>query len=1424
MSGGIADKQGNDYEYRYGVKLLCELLNGDLISVREDSEKESEEQLRIDFKTVDKNNRIVLYQCKGTSGSASRWSTVSLKKIYQAAAAEFDSGGSYVFVSPDRPDIFPLLNLASSYETKEVASFYGSLSEANRKLFSALTSVLPSGWQSKERVLCFLKKFNYEQFACDRVSLENAIYRTGLLQPEAAFDYLYSFFTKENLLSHPIDSFELHDYLKKRKFTFSSENPQKVADTIALLTQQSLKAMAVHFVKGKYFERAELQENLISSCELSPSVLLTGNQGCGKTALLYGVCNVLQKKGDMVLLIDMTKVPLVMMPSDFGKNLGFDESPISVFRRFYPGKTCFLVLDQLDSCLLNSVQGGILVGLCEKLLFEIQGLSNIHVLMTCRSLFANEFDRLFSETVKNVSVPELSLEEIETFIGSPLISGSPLASLLSNFLFLSLYLQLKDPKVKSCREVIIKFIEQNELVAQKRGISSDRFEKLLQLVAERIRLTGQLRVPLDYLRETGGFSICEIDAACDSHLLVLEDSQISFTHQSVADFLIADNLAKSIFSKRKGLVNYILEADQESLATYDSIQQLFQLLLQNSDNKMLDRGIKELLDSRSVRPLYKEIAFSALGALLHPSFKECRFALSMLKRKERKQCLASSCTHNKIISEYLFCHGKLTISEKIDVLFSLYDVDPVFVAEQISADETILDKGSRLLNYLDPLYVSDSIFSKIVASIQKNPDFFFTDSFLPLATKKPERCFDIINAAVMGGEPRRSIRKEWFQSFLIVAKRLPEQILLLCSSFCKKNAAIWFSHEVRNYESDAYSLVLLLTTAAYSQLVQSKKISLLFAEKGNSLFQKQLLDSLTKSGSEENPCGTTLILSPSFFTCFDFSSNDGLAFSCAHVLARYMPCLNETEQATVINRIFAVRPSKKNYWNKKSLLKLRSDMPSIREYWLPSSEDEQYLLLKDLPLDYFDEWGKRYVAYLKRKFPSGSRRIIDEKGTDQFFNVVSPIHGKGDSFSEATWGRILVNPKTGSDHDSRWLSTKHVSNENALWTSEIEECASNRPALFFRILQKNENKIKRPFRHAILNGVMEACNKTQEELPVDSDSLFQEISSFFTAQPELENFLMSCLFSESVLWQEKWVQKFIIERAERFDGIADEKPPVISSLESDAINEKRCTAVLILGKMIQAGYLPDYNTRILADSLLSSPKASERLSAIHLFYGQDKTGWKQLEFVDLLEQDPEFLGIPMIAPFLNCWVEKLSKSLTPIFLTAAKLDYKEVISSIAEYAIAYYVYHGSLRDVYQLVIDSPGFYIDALEACVHLMKDSNKEAQKRFRSLFVLLLEKGIKENFLILTENSENTFDSIIESVLWELRDSKNNAENLDVLFALCDVSLKEGHIQRYIASKIPPLLLSISTNNDARDVKQKCFDYLDRFYREGYCSQMIV
>jgi hypothetical protein len=200
--GGVPDKMGNDYEYCYGIRLLCDLLTGEAVSVQEDDVAVETVTLCIDFIVVGKDGRETIYQCKGTSGSNSRWSLSSLRDVYAAAASNFDKGQDYVFVSGDRPSIKNLMDTAAHYRRDGASKFLHDLSKKDKKAVRDFEKVLPPLWRSDDKVFEFLQRFRFLSFGGEKEDIRRDIGAAGLADVDSSYNFLEGF-TKVLLANRP---------------------------------------------------------------------------------------------------------------------------------------------------------------------------------------------------------------------------------------------------------------------------------------------------------------------------------------------------------------------------------------------------------------------------------------------------------------------------------------------------------------------------------------------------------------------------------------------------------------------------------------------------------------------------------------------------------------------------------------------------------------------------------------------------------------------------------------------------------------------------------------------------------------------------------------------------------------------------------------------------------------------------------------------------------------------------------------------------------------------------------------------------------------------------------------------------------------------------------------------------------------------
>lgn len=1426
-TGGIPDKMGNDYEYCFGVRLLCDLLVGNATSVQEDDVTIEGVPLRVDYSVVDKDGGETTYQCKGTSGSNSRWSPSKLQDIFGAAILRFDAGHGFVFVSGDRPSIKNLMDNASHFRQGDFASYFDNLSKEDKKAIEEFRKVLPVSWQSDEKVFEFLQRFQFRSFGGEIEDVRSDILAAGLANTNSSYNFLYAYFTKTKKLGFPVFKDDLLSDLNKNHILFSVVTPQSVGAQIEAINKNTFQGMEARLIHGKVFPREAEKLSILETAETSLSTMISGGQGSGKTGLLYAASKALIKEDNVVLLVNLPDFPLTSDPSTFGKELGFDESPIDLFRRHYPNRKCFLVLDQLDTYLLNSEKTGVITSLVSRLIQQVNEQDNIHVVFTCRSLFASDFDLSFFKDSKKVSVENLTDDELEGVIGKAVVKGTPFFELLKNCFFLSLYVKLQNNQVKDYRDIMDSFIGQSEKMAAQRGITKERFWALIRYIVSSLARTAELSISQNDLEFSGGFSPSEIQSACDSGLLILNGGFVSFTHQAIFDYLVAQDAYQKVFSKKEGLVQYILESGQASFATLDSVHQLFQFLLQDPNHKKLDQATACILSSNDIRPTYKEIAFSALGSLSQPSPEECQIVLACLKGIERKQCLASACATNVTIGEYLYVHGDLNPDERENLLFSLSSEDSGFVSHQLEKGPFPQKFFDQLLDYLDPNEVSDGVFQKILTSIQTDSDRFFADNLIPLATNQPDRALRFLQAVIGDQEPQKDVRGKWFQAFGVVARKRPEEVLSLCEKYFQRKNRYWFRRDLNRDKDTLHSLILFLCGILFQNMNSEKKKSLLLSEKRNPIFQEILLDYLSRSESQEKEASVSLLLSDSLFFSFSFAFNDGLIYSLANFLKTYSPKLSDTQIAALYGRICKIRAPKISSSSKERLVENRQD-PNLGPYWFPFSfEDEQFVLLTALPFERLPLEGQRYCAYLQRKFPNGSHRFYLDDDFGKTYSLVSPIAGKGASFSGKIWTRILTNKKTGCERDTGWFRGEGVSREYTMWSSEIQEAAKGRPSLFLNILHCHGTEIRPIFKESMVRGIIEGCSE-KEKLDGFDDAVFQE--EFFKVYPSQEvspDFLVHCFFNECFLWKQEWIQKLFIAMAEdpRSDGDQTRNDALLPfELESSLINEVRPVSVYILSQMIRKGYLKGFDYHSLAASLAASPHTLDRMAVLFLLYGEEDLVWKKEQFIKLLDGDPRILDVEEMHGFLNAWIVSLDKKLTPIFFKAIAIEEKDFTEAIVKDVIAYYIYRGCLKEPFGIVCSSPKLFAPALRACHSLLGPAKPKYQKKFRELFVSLLGGTSCKEFAGEICKDATLLNSVIESCFWDFEDNEIQENEADIFFSICDLTLNIGAVPHYVVRSAPSIFVSLFLKTSSPKTKDKCFDYLDRFYLQGYLSSEIV
>lgn len=185
-----------------------------------------------------------------------------------------------------------------------------------------------------------------------------------------------------------------------------------------LRASRDLLAWPTTLPNGEWLEPPELaQWRSRFEHAVSSTTLLLGEPGCGKSALLARLGKTLTEQGVAVLGIKADLLPPETKETQLlSQALNLPHSVEALVRRLAADQPVVVLIDQLDAVADLVVLRPERLRLLLDLIQGLSGISNVHVLATCRS-----FERTHDRTLRNLELEEITLqlptwEKVETVL------------------------------------------------------------------------------------------------------------------------------------------------------------------------------------------------------------------------------------------------------------------------------------------------------------------------------------------------------------------------------------------------------------------------------------------------------------------------------------------------------------------------------------------------------------------------------------------------------------------------------------------------------------------------------------------------------------------------------------------------------------------------------------------------------------------------------------------------------------------------------------------------------------------------------------------------------------------------------------------------------------------------------------------------
>ena len=382
---------------------------------------------------------------------------------------------------------------------------------------------------------------------------------------------------------------------------------------------------------GHWIERPELDQlyDLTTRDESAVTVLL-GQPGEGKSAILSRLGVKLSSEDVVLLAIKADQLRRnTATPGDLDEWIGCGIPVTEALRKLASERRVVVLIDQLDALAELMDQHSERLSVLLRLVNGIRGLSNLHVLLSCREFEFRNDVRLNTMDAEEVSLARLSWDQVKHVPAARGLEtsgwGEDVRDVLRTPQHLAMFLDhLADkgdePLFTNYQGLLARILKERlEKVHGHRAIeAAERIAADMALEEElwlgRHRFEQEFGTEMTHLEMTG-FLVSSDDGL-----------SIAFRHQTLFDFL----RARSFLRNGQSLAKFIVEKKQESFFIRPILWSALNYM-RASDAAIYRKQFCQLWTRKDLRPHLRDLLIKFLGNINDPDGQEVQWLFSRLK-------------------------------------------------------------------------------------------------------------------------------------------------------------------------------------------------------------------------------------------------------------------------------------------------------------------------------------------------------------------------------------------------------------------------------------------------------------------------------------------------------------------------------------------------------------------------------------------------------------------------------------------------------------------------------------------------------------------------------------------------------------------------------------------------------------------------
>jgi hypothetical protein len=666
--GGRADKDGNEFERLWVVDQALRVLQGKATSLQWEPVGKTSFGMELEV-TLPDNGREV-HQCKIEKDIKGHWSAADLNAagVLTAAQRHLQRPGVTVFVfvsrDPAASALRDLVERAHRTNDDPELFFEAALSAGeHRTEFQQLCKA----WgfdinlaSDRAHAFSLLQRIRFETGIWDQSQRDRLESTAALLAQGEGRDIVADLVSDlGSNLGKEIYADQIREYLRNAGHSPRDlRNDPRVAVGIERLHRSFEESLRGLLLGGHLLPRVETQDllRLLDDPQGPRIVFLHGPAGIGKSDVELELTRTLAERGTPFLPIRLDFQPPRGSLSAYSRDvLELPADPAHCLAVLAGNRPAVLLIDQLDALRWTGAHSAEALRVIREILTAALIVDTIRIVLACRTFdLENDFkrwEREYSGRSQRLEVKPLDEAQVRTFVeeqGARYEGLRPLQrDLLRNpynlFLWWELYQEGNEP---------LHFMNKTGLLSEYRSRLVRRLGEMGQpeapvLLEELVRYLdehGRLDAPSTLVK-----SRTAAQEALQS-LNVLREPRhgfLTFAHQSLRDFLIAERVAEEALAQGTSPVEWLLRNDQ-SLFRRDQLRYLLELLRDQAQSLYI-ATLKEILTAKGIRFHLQHLALGVLRESVSPSENEFRLVERLLDLDEWRphvltQVVLGNCT------------------------------------------------------------------------------------------------------------------------------------------------------------------------------------------------------------------------------------------------------------------------------------------------------------------------------------------------------------------------------------------------------------------------------------------------------------------------------------------------------------------------------------------------------------------------------------------------------------------------------------------------------------------------------------------------------------------------------------------------------------------------------------------------------------